>query len=608
MLLVFTGAGGASAQTCEIPLFVQLNATEANVLFIFDSSGSMRSAIYHSAYDGQTVYTGAFDTGNNYSVSNTGAYSPDDFLSNGETTPTAPLVEGENGASGRYRGNYLNWVYYHATDQQRAELPQVTRIEVEKAVLANIVQENAGIRFGVMRLNGDDGGQLVSAVGSDPSDLINDVNAISADGYTPLAETMVDALTYLQDSSASAPIEYACQRTFIILMTDGSPTKDLNVPAYIGDYDGDGREPGTCTSIGAEESNSADCSDYLDDVAAYLYQNDLRNDLDGEQNAVTYTVGFSIDIPLLQETADNGGGLYFTASNAEELQSSLGAIFVDILSRVSSGGGVALISSENSSSNRLYRAKFMPGSWKGYLEAFALPYTDGDAALWEAGALLEARSPSSRTIYTFASGAFRSFDSSNRTEIMPDMNTSDPDYADEIISYVRGEDVTGYRNRVSWKLGDIVESAPVVVGRPAHFNDYLDYSAFAQAYASRETVVYTGANDGMLHCFRASDGYELWSYIPQGALGHIDQIAQPNYCHRFYVNATPKVADVYLNGGWKTVLTCGQGQGGNGYFALDVTDPANPSFLWDVSLNSFDESWTVPEFARGQTCSAIHLA
>ena len=34
---------------------------------------------------------------------------------------------------------------------------------------------------------------------------------------------------------------------------------------------------------------------------------------------------------------------------------------------------------------------------------------------------------------------------------------------------------------------------------------------------------------------------------------------------------------------WKTILVGGLGRGGRGYYALDITDPANPKALWEFS-------------------------
>jgi hypothetical protein len=68
----------------------------------------------------------------------------------------------------------------------------------------------------------------------------------------------------------TTPMQYRCQKNYIILMTDGEPTYDqsskLSSGTYIngdtiGDYDNDGNDPGSYGSYG---------SDYLDDVAKYL--------------------------------------------------------------------------------------------------------------------------------------------------------------------------------------------------------------------------------------------------------------------------------------------------------------------------------------------------
>jgi type IV pilus assembly protein PilY1 len=73
----------------------------------------------------------------------------------------------------------------------------------------------------------------------------------------------------------------------------------------------------------------------MDDVAMYLYENDMRSDLPGMQNLVTYVVGFHIDAPLLSSAAAKGGGLYFTASSGDALKTALQEAITDILDRVS---------------------------------------------------------------------------------------------------------------------------------------------------------------------------------------------------------------------------------------------------------------------------------
>ena len=40
------------------------------------------------------------------------------------------------------------------------------------------------------------------------------------------------------------------------------------------------------------------------------------------------------------------------------------------------------------------------------------------------------------------------------------------------------------------------------------------YDAWAASKSTRTEMIYVGANDGMLHAFRASDGKEMWGFVP----------------------------------------------------------------------------------------------
>lgn len=601
MLGAFSTPVHADIGTCQYPLFIQVSGVNANVLFIFDSSGSMNEAIYHEEYDPGTVYQGDFSSTGEYYVSSTGSYSPIDFNGVWPSSPVADLVTSDIGRSATYSGNYLNWVYYNATNEQIISIPQFTRIQVAKLAVALTINNTEGIRFGIMKFNGSDGGTVVADIGSSKSTILSRLYEIQGDSWTPLAESMVDAMEYFQRDDSAAPIQESCQKNFFIVVTDGYPTMDRDIPSDIGDYDNDGNDPGDCVSVGSPYGNDYDCSDYMDDVALYIYENDMRADLDETQNIHTYTVGFNIDAGILQDTADNGDGLYFSAHNPEELAISLSEVLADIVKRTSSGTSIAVASTENSAENRIFRAKFRPGVWQGYLEAFELPYNQGDRPLWEAGEELADKSADSRKIYTSTDGVSKiSFDSGRRNDLLAHLNTADPDTALDIIEYVRGNEIDGYRDRDGWKLGDIIDSSPVIVGAPAHFYDFLDYREFRAQHAERNPVIYVGANDGMIHCFDYSDGSEEWAYIPKNQLGKLRGLMESSYCHYYYVNGTPRAVDAYVKGKWRTILIGCDREGGNGYFALDVTNPSPDQvlLLWDISLPIVSESWGTPEIAR----------
>jgi type IV pilus assembly protein PilY1 len=120
-------------------------------------------------------------------------------------------------------------------------------------------------------------------------------------------------------------------------------------------------------------------------------------------------------------------------------------------------------------------------------------------------------------------------------------------------------------------------------------------------------VLYVGANDGMLHCFRTSNGSEEWAYLPKNQLGKVKNLMSPTYCHEYFVNMTPAVYDMYVGGNWKTVLIGGNERGGSGLFALDVTDPTSMQVMWDVNNAAFKGSWNRPALIRDKTLDKFLL-
>lgn len=606
VLILLATPGAAPAQQCEIPLFIKQASVDANVMFLFDNSGSMNETMYHPNYDPGTSYSGNFNTTRMYYIRSDRYYTPRNFNRRWPRMPRAFLINSDNGQSGRYIGNYLNWIYFHADDTQRSELPLVTRIQVSKVVVNDVIDRSSErIRFGVTTFHLYGPGNIIGNCGTNRTALHAVVNGVTANTWTPLGESMETLLDYFASDLPSAPIQEACQHNFVVVMTDGYPTMDLDVSSYLVDADGDGNDPGNCTSIGAPYSNSNDCSDHLDDVAYYMYQNDLRPDLgepgesgpDG-QNVVTYTIGFGIDASILQDTAANGDGLYFLAEDAAELAVAFDRVLQDIILRISSGAAVAVISSEQGDDDRLFRGKFMPGSWEGYLEAYSLPYEQGAEPVWEAGQILGGRSSTDRDIYTALGEVRFDFTPGNASDLMSAMEVPDEETAADVINWARGEDVPGYRGHNGRVLGDIVHSTPVVVGAPSLFSTDEDYQSFLAYYSSRPKMIYVGANDGMLHAFYANDGWEAWAFVPEFALPKLHDVADSSYCHLYTCDQTPSVRDVKIGGTWRTVLVAGGGRGGSSYFAIDVTEATAPEILWQVDLPDGKSFASEAEFAQ----------
>ena len=99
------------------------------------------------------------------------------------------------------------------------------------------------------------------------------------------------------------------------------------------------------------------------------------------------------------------------------------------------------------------------------------------------------------------------------------------------------------------------------------------YSAFETTYKNRTPMIYVGSNDGMLHGFRAEDGREMIAYVPSKVYSRLSQLTSQTYSHRYFVDGSPTVGDAFYGGAWHTVLVGGLRGGGQGIYALDVTDP-----------------------------------
>ena len=83
---------------------------------------------------------------------------------------TSYLVDSDQGKDARYPGNYLNWIYYHATVAQRDALPPFTRIQVAKTVVADVIDRTDNVRFGMFEFDYSNGGKKVSDLGDSKSD------------------------------------------------------------------------------------------------------------------------------------------------------------------------------------------------------------------------------------------------------------------------------------------------------------------------------------------------------------------------------------------------------------------------------------------------------
>lgn len=87
-------------------------------------------------------------------------------------------------------------------------------------------------------------------------------------------------------------------------------------------------------------------------------------------------------------------------------------------------------------------------------------------------------------------------------------------------------------------------------------------------------IVYVGANDGMLHAFRASNGEEIFAYMPDAVYANLSKLSTSDAYKVAFVDGNIGVVVVGdKNKGWKKQLTASMGGGAKGIFSLDITDP-----------------------------------
>lgn len=173
------------------------------------------------------------------------------------------------------------------------------------------------------------------------------------------------------------------------------------------------------------------------------------------------------------------------------------------------------------------------------------------------------------------------------TPEMLGLATGDTSEREKLIQYVQGYDAyskdkekTSLKKR-KWILGSIVNSRPLVI-----------------PYGNSKKVIFVGANDGMLHAFDDSTGEELWGFIPSELLGRLKELPQGNGL-KYFVDGSPKA---YLTNSQK-IIVFGLRRGGNNYYALDVTNPESPKFLWKIGpettgFSEMGQTWSDPQFGK----------
>ena len=394
----------------DTPLAVS-TTVEPNVMLLIDNSGSMANIVWdierNVTKPDATVVKRSTITAAPAIYSNTTTYNDWGFgtsgniilnnIDNGGTPCSAGWTRGTNGSgtkhciklpdpnggkNTRYTSNYLNYIfdsYPDGTDLTDTAtyywFPSMTRIQTIKSSTTSLVTTVPNVRFGLAKFDFSAGGYIDAACGSSVSTLTTKISNLGPDTWTPLAETYYEITRYFRGlkgyqqhtgSYYDSPVQYRCQQNFVVVLTDGLPTYDNNIPSNptkdpdvtSGCDSSDGLsstppclpnwdELAPATVLG-DSPNFPQFSDgfnpyssssteghalFLDDLAKFAYEIDLRSDpkksgantsdtgkdnagvsfddlsangIFKKQNLRTYTIGFAIDSQFLEDSAYYG--------------------------------------------------------------------------------------------------------------------------------------------------------------------------------------------------------------------------------------------------------------------------------------------------------------
>jgi type IV pilus assembly protein PilY1 len=465
-----------------------------------------------------------------------------------------------------------------------------TRLSAAKKVIKKIVSNTdltSGANFGLMEW-GTRHNIRVKISDTGAKEIYSNVDGVYASGGTDLQTAMNNARNYF--TSGQVPDwNLTCSLNFLIVISDGYWSGHSSVIS-------------------------------------------TANQIRVAYNMKTFAVGFALGgANSNYSTLATAGGtvkpLY--AANETELLAKL----TDAIKQAISGRltfTTPAVMSDVSRNNFVYQSTFEYAKnmqWKGSLKKYKLN-TNGSfgAVQWDAADKLNAKSASSRNIWTpEISTGINNFTTSNRdslkSRMFPSQAPTDTE-VENLINFIRGvdtydQDGDGNKTESIHKLADIYHSDLIIVGKPEalatddgsinsqkkdsyyrsqnNYNNFKNGATCGGPCINRKEIVYAGANNGILHAFDASNGEELWGYIPPNVVGNLEKIpsSKANSTNAIYgIDGSPVVKDIYFddtpndgtdNPRWRTILLGGLGAGGNGLYSIDITNPNSPTHLFAIS-------------------------
>ncbi len=288
--------------------------------------------------------------------------------------------------------------------------------------IATINESASGsINVAVMRFQHNSGGYFITPMqkisASNKQGIIDLVDGLSPNGFTPLTETLYESALYFRGEKENygtasnttdvlitptngrdkydTPIVSSAQcnvGNHIVLLTDGAPSKDNEADEAIHTWVDPSKNFSTnplCKSESRSAGSSRNVNSCLDELAGFLAEND-QSSISGNQFVNTHTIAFgggNLDFQLLIDTANKGQGEYRASRNAVDLANAFEEIINNIILSVTPDSMAAPALTVNTF-NRLthfkeiYFSLFQPAetkAWPGNVKGFILGTDPNDS-------------------------------------------------------------------------------------------------------------------------------------------------------------------------------------------------------------------------------------
>jgi type IV pilus assembly protein PilY1 len=290
---------------------------------------------------------------------------------------------------------------------------------------------------------------------------------------------------------------------------------------------------------------------------------------------------------------------YYLARRPDQLEEQLRKALSNIIGKSNSSPATSSTSIEEGSYK--YISNFNKDEFYGTVEAKKLLSSGqfSDTPDWDAGKKLTGVAAADRVVITndgntgVAWRTTTTFETGFATALLgTGTGALTTTQGEQLMNYLRGDrtqeiPVGIWRKRSDENvMGMVVNSSPWLQSRPVAENMGVlptgapTYASFITDQKARDSLLWVGSNDGMLHGFKATGtdaGAPVLSYLPSPMVSRLRSLSQGSTILSG-MDGSPFTGDVLVGSStsalWKTYLFSSLGRGGRAVFALDVTSPS----------------------------------